>query len=317
MSEHLARQHQVITDADLEANSGREASPTEQASAQRQAPVGGASKNWKAQLSLGFRGRDDKTVISRRQHLGPLVIQKPFYPEGDVCHVYLLHPPGGVVGGDQLSLEVELSQQAHALLTTPAATKFYRSDGRRARVLQSLKVEAGSTLEWLPQESILFSACQLDMKTRVDLQPGAAFIGWEIICLGRPACDERFDQGRALQAFEIWRDARPLVLERARLCGGDEVLSASWGMQNYTVSATLLAVGADAAMLQALRQQPSPLEDASGEGLFSATLIDDVLVCRLLCQQAETARHALIHVWKLLRPLLLHRQACEPRIWST
>lgn len=268
--------------------------------------------HWRAHLNLVFSGREDRTFIARRAHYGPLVIQKPFYPEGDVCHVYLLHPPGGVVGGDQLSLDVGVNRSGHALVTTPAAGKFYRSDGRRAAMHQTLKVEANSTLEWLPQETILFSASRLDMKTLVHLESGASFIGWEIICLGRPASAECFDDGDVRQAFEIWRDGKPLILERARLVGGDEVLGAAWGLQNYTVTATLLAVNVTADMLNNVREQAPQLD-----GLFSATLINDVLVCRVLSHQAEAARHAFIHVWKLLRPQLLNRKACEPRIWST
>ena len=61
------------------------------------------NQTWKAKLELGFKGREDKTYVSHRKHLGPLVIQKPFYPEGEVCHVYLIHPPGGIVGGDELN----------------------------------------------------------------------------------------------------------------------------------------------------------------------------------------------------------------------
>lgn len=270
------------------------------------------AKNWRAHLSLGFSGREDKTFISQRRHYGPLVIQKPFYPEAEVCHVYLLHPPGGVVGGDQLTLDVDVNTAGHALITTPAAGKFYRSDGRCSQLQQTLNIECGSTLEWLPQESILFSACQLDMKTIVQLQPGANFIGWEIVCLGRPASKELFEQGNARQAFEIWRDRQPLILERAQLEGNAEVLSARWGLQNYPVSGTMMAVNADNEIVQAVRANPPSLD-----GLFSATLIDDVLVCRVLCRQAESARHAFIHVWTVLRPALLHRQACEPRIWST
>ena len=268
--------------------------------------------HWQAHLSLGFSGREDRTIISHRRHQGPLVIQKPFYPEQDVCHVYLLHPPGGVVGGDQLCLDVAVDKQGHALITTPAASKFYRSDGRRAGLRQTLQVSAGSTLEWLPQETILFDACALDMTTRVELEANASFIGWEIICLGRPASGETFSRGDARQSFEIWRDGQPLIIDRARLCGGDELLSATWGLHNYSVTATLLAVNADANMLQAVREQAPQLD-----GLFSVTLIDDLLLCRVLAHQAEQARNAFIHVWKTLRPLLNKRAACEPRIWST
>ncbi|WP_455200705.1 urease accessory protein UreD, partial [Kaarinaea lacus] len=88
-----------------------------------------AQKPWKAQLTLGFEKRNHRTVVANRKHVGPLVIQKPFYPEGAPCHIYLLHPPGGLVGGDQLTLNVDLNKESHVLITTPGAAKFYRSAG--------------------------------------------------------------------------------------------------------------------------------------------------------------------------------------------
>ncbi len=272
-----------------------------------------ADNRWHAHLSLKFSGREDRTYIAHREHYGPLVIQKPFYPEGKVCHVYLLHPPGGVVGGDQLTLNVEVVQSGHALLTTPAASKFYRSDGRVASLTQILKVTAGATLEWLPQETILFAGCEVNMQTIVEVEEGAAFIGWEILCLGRPASGESFDNGSARQCFEIWRNNKPIMLDRARLSGGDDVLYEKWGMQGYTVTGTMMVINASKEILDCVRKN-SPV---ISEGLFSATLINDVLVCRALAHQAEYIRYAFIDVWKLLREQLLGREACEPRIWST
>ncbi|HEY3488167.1 MAG TPA: urease accessory protein UreD, partial [Gammaproteobacteria bacterium] len=117
----------------------------------------GRDQCWQARLELGFERRDGKTVVAHRRHNGPLTIQKPFYPErSEICHVYLLHPPGGVAGGDALELEVAVSTGAHALITTPAAGKFYRCNDRTASLRQNLSVQAGSTLEWLPQETIVF-----------------------------------------------------------------------------------------------------------------------------------------------------------------
>src|ERR1700754_4346657 len=110
---------------------------------------------WRAQLDLTFARAAGRTRIIARQHHGPLLVQRPFYPEGEVCHAYIVHPPGGVVGGDELQLRVETRDGAHALLTTPAAAKFYRSDGRTARQEQILRAD-GTTLEWLPQESIFY-----------------------------------------------------------------------------------------------------------------------------------------------------------------
>lgn len=272
-----------------------------------------SDKSWRAHLVLKFSGRDDKTVISHRQHHGPLVIQKPFYPEDDVCHVYLLHPPGGVVGGDQLTLEVEVNREGHALITTPAAGKFYRSAGSLAQLKQTLVVKKNSTLEWLPQETILFSGCEVSMQTVVQLEADASFIGWEILCLGRPASNDLFETGSARQCFEIWRNNKPLMLDRSQLAGNADVLSAQWGMQNYTVSGTMMAVNANKQMLARVRDNMPVMK----QGLISITLINDVLVCRALSHQAEYIRFAFIDVWKSLRRDLLGREACEPRIWST
>ena len=241
------------------------------------------------------------------------MIQKPFYPEDKVCHVYLLHPPGGVVGGDYINLDVQVNNNGHALMTTPGAGKFYRSAGSTAHIKQTLKVKAGSTLEWFPQETILFSGCEVNAATRVELETGAAFIGWEILCLGRPASNELFEAGNARQKFEIWRDEKPLILDRNRLAGGDEVLSAKWGLQNYSVSGTMLAVNASQENLTRIRENMPEIK----QGLISVSLIKDVLVCRALSHQAEYVRLAFIQLWKIIREELLGRIKCEPRIWST
>ena len=270
-------------------------------------------RNWRARLDLKLSGREDKTIISHRQHYGPLVIQKPFYPEPDVCHVYLLHPPGGVVGGDQLTLDVEVNRSGHSLITTPAAGKFYRSAGSQAQLKQTLVVKEKSTLEWLPQETILFSGCEVKLQTIVQLEQDASFIGWEILCLGRPAGNQLFTTGSARQSFEIWRNEKPLILDRARLAGNDDVLSAQWGMQGYTVSGTMLAVNVNKEMLDQVRENLPEIK----QGLISVSLINDVLVCRALSHQGEHIRFAFIAVWKTLRKILLGRIACEPRIWST
>lgn len=272
-----------------------------------------AEKNWVADLALVFSGRADKTVLVRRTHSGPLVVQKPFYPEGDVCHVYLLHPPGGIVGGDELHLKINVENSGHALVTTPAAGKFYRSDGRTAELTQQFSLAAGTVLEWLPQETILFSGCRARQKTRVDLEGAAKFIGWEIVCIGRPASGEIFDQGFVQQHFELWRNNLPLAIDRARLEGGSELLTASWGMQGYTATGTMMATGADENLLHHVREHLQPHDTV----LLSATLIEDVLIVRALSHQAETLRNQFIEVWKLIRPALLARQACIPRIWAT
>jgi urease accessory protein len=244
-------------------------------------------------------------------------MQKPFYPEGEVCHVYLIHPPGGIVGGDELHLNVNVNKNAHALITTPAATKFYRGNDFQAKQIQNINVSAGCNMEWLPQETIFFSGCEANTKTIVNLEDDAQFIGWEIICLGRPASHEVFEQGYIRQVVEVWRDKKPIVIERSRLEGGDEILQSAWGMQGFVVMGTLIVTNADNIVLDAVRENIEKQNLDSNRIRLSATLINDVLICRTLAHQAESARESFIAIWKTLRPIVMQRTAVAPRIWYT
>lgn len=279
-------------------------------------------RKWLAELNLSFEFDGRRTILSERKHIGPLVIQKPFYPEGEVCHIYLIHPPGGIVGGDELQLNVNVNKKAHALLTTPAATKFYRGNSFQAKQIQNIKVAPGCHAEWLPQETIFFSGCEANTKTIVHLESDARFIGWEIICLGRPASNEIFDHGYCRQSFEVWRDKKPLIIERSRLQGGDDLLSAVWGMQQFVVMGTMIVTNASKEVLNAVREnidlQNSVLRNSDAKKIkLSSTLINEVLICRVLANQAEEARESFISIWKTLRPYIMQREAVAPRIWYT
>src|SRR5712671_2379682 len=207
-----------------------------------------ADLGWGASLALTFaRAGDDATMLATRRHVGPLAVQRPFYPEGrGVCHVYILHPPGGIVGGDRLRVDVGVGAGAHALLTTPAATKVYRSAGARAQQRQHLHIAAGATLEWLPQETILFDGAHVDLGTRVDLAAGGRFLGIETLCFGLPARAEGFARGRCRQSLELWQDGRPLLCERGRFDGDAPVSAARWGLAGAPVLGTLLSAPAPA-----------------------------------------------------------------------
>ena len=282
-------------------------------------PLVAAVPGWRGELQLTLARPDSsptaRTVVAARRHLGPLNIQRAFYPEGEVAHIYLLHPPGGVVGGDELYIDVEVQPGAHALITTPASGKLYRSDGRQARLQQVLRVAAGAILEWLPQETIVYAGAQAQMTTRVELQAGSRFIGWEMLCLGRPACAETFAQGRLLQRFEIWRDKTPVWLERSRFEGAARALVADWGLQHKPLSATLVATVNDKALVERIRAAVT-LQQGMDES-FAVTQLDDVLVCRYLGTQAQQARACLGAAWAEIRRSLLGREPCAPRIWNT
>ncbi|HBR97946.1 MAG TPA: urease accessory protein, partial [Gammaproteobacteria bacterium] len=190
--------------------------------------------------------------------------------------------------------------------------KFYRSNGDTARQTQRLRVDAGATLEWLPQDNIVFPGAVVASDTRIELHASARFIGWEVHCLGRPANHERFDQGQFRAQLQLLRDGQPLLWERLQVAAEPD-LDALAGLRGHPVNATLVATGADASLLEAIQSNWSAI-DSGGIG---HTLLDDILVSRLLCHSTEQTHRVLTAIWAWLRPRLLGRKACHPRIWST
>jgi len=274
---------------------------------------------WRAHLQLGFSCKTTgaKTQLSTRKHIGPLLVQKPFYPEGEACHIYLIHPPGGIVGGDLLHVDVDMDKHSHALITTPAATKFYRSNAKQAALQQQLRLATNSTLEWLPQESIFFSGSDANMTTHITMEADSQFIGWEILCLGRPASKELFTGGKMSQSFELWKKENskriPLFIERSEINGGSEMLSANWGMQNCTVTATMIC--APMRNDKDIYEQLRAIE--CRDGLAAISRFEEGMVARYLGHNAIAAREYFAALWHIVRPVQINRQACEPRIWST
>lgn len=266
---------------------------------------------WEASLRLGLVARDGRTVLAERARSGPLSVQRPFYPEGGVCHVYVLHPPGGVVGGDSLSIDVHMDEGAQALLTTPGATKFYRSAGRTARQTQHLVVAPRAALEWLPQENIFFPGAEAALHTRVDLHGDARLALWEIHCLGRPVIGEDFIQGSIDSRLTITRDGLPVLLDRLRVRPDNRARLSL--MAGLAVGGTLVISHAGEDEIAACRD----LLFASGTDYAGATLIEDLLVVRYLGNSTEHARRLFTDIWQALRPATLRQAAGVPRIWAT
>jgi urease accessory protein len=304
---------------------------------------------WQAELRLRFNGdiprflangdappdKYGRTRLVERHHKGPLIVQRPFYPEGDPCHVYLVHPPGGVVGGDELRIDVQVDVGAHALITTPAATKFYRCDRRYSSQTQELRA-AGATLEWLPQENIFYRGADVHTATRVQVDADSRFIGWEINCLGLPARGEHFDAGALRLDFELWKSIGsaeqvqssrvpvcletrngpvagpdPIFLDRLRLSGDSPARGALWGLAGQEAVGTLLATPATRAQVDSIR------ELIADQRFAAVSLVDAVLVLRALAPQAEAVRKLFIAAWQRLRPTIIGRAAVLPRIWHT
>jgi len=276
-----------------------------------------STTGWEAELRLGYQRRGEATVLTERTHRGPLRVQKALYPEGEaVCQTLVLHPPSGIAGGDHLHIAAQLGEGAHAQLTTPGAGKWYRSGGPDASQRLEFSIANDATLEWLPQETIVFDGAKAHMQTRIALNGSARFIGWEVLCLGRTASGERFDEGQISLDTRIERDGRPLWIERGLLHGDDPLLASPAGFANATVSATLVASlppdFAPVPLLTACREiTPS---DNARHGL---TALPGLLIARYLGHHSEAARHWLTQLWTLLRPALLNREAVPPRIWNT
>ena len=268
----------------------------------------GGWSGWEASLELGFERRAGRTVLAHRRQRGPLAVQRTFHPEGDTCHLYLLHPPGGVAGGDGLVIDTHLHPGTSVLVTTPGATKFYNSVGPGATQQQRFSIDGGS-LEWLPQENIFFPDAAVDLGTEIDLRGDACYIGWEIHCLGRPVIGECFGAGHLLFSTSLRRDGKPLLLER--LAVDSSSLSGMATLRGQPVIATLVATGADKAILEKAREIPDV------ERYAGVTLLGDVLVCRYLGDSTEQARKLFVAIWQQIRPGLIGKEAVLPRIWAT
>ncbi len=279
-------------------------------------------RRWAAALSLGFEARNEGaaepiTRLVRRHHLGPLRVQRPFYPEGNTgcCHVYLLHPPGGLVSGDELSIQADVGQGCHTLLTTPAAAKLYKADSHGVAWGQHthLRVAADAVLEYLPQETIAFDGSRGQQSTTIELQPGARTLGWEVLALGRPASDLPFASGALEQRFHLSLDGTPLWLERQLLEPGHRRFTGPWGQGGATVQATLWAVGLaeETEAVEALR------ESLPANHCWAVTHRRGVLLLRYLGQERNEAWALCQQAWELLRPRLTGHTAVVPRIWLT
>jgi len=302
-------------------------------------------QGWFGHLSLEYQHRGmpgaQRTELVRRRHQGPLLVQRSFHPEGPVCHSYIIHPPGGMVGGDRLQLDVDVGPEANVLITTPSAAKFYRSAGPASLQTQTFVVGDGATLDHLPAESILQGGCRIHLHNTFHLAATARLCAWDLLCLGRPGSGDHFENGSCTQDLRVERGGDLLLHERLHLEHGDPLLSRPWGLDGYSVSGLLLATPADEAMEQQLRDaldaKPDPLrgrtqgtphktgretgrktDQAMDQGVrLGITRRDGILLLRCLAVGAEPARRLLEHAWHVLRGPVMGLPPCPPRIWKT
>lgn len=276
---------------------------------------------WQGSLELVYARDLDITKLIHNQMRSPLKVQRPFYPEGQaVCHSVVLHTAGGIVGSDRLSQTIHLEPNAHALITTAAASKVYgKGTGLcvppEARQTVRIQVDAGACLEWLPQETIVFNGAVYRQDLRVELAPGASWLGWEITRFGRSARGEKFLQGEWRSHTEVWQQGCPLWIDRQWLPAGEEILNSPHGLAGQPVVASLAWVGQSVSpeMVEKARMLWSEKGYRAEAGV---TPLISGLVCRYRGSSTAEVRNWFTDVWQLLRLSFLNRPVTKPRVWQ-
>jgi urease accessory protein len=269
---------------------------------------------WLAQLNLEFETRQDRTILVRRQHYGPMVIQKLLQPAADAAaHGVILHPPGGVAGGDKLELTVKLADKAQVLLTTPGATKWYKSAGRLASQQVSITLAENAQMEWLPQENIIFNGAEVSLDTTVSLAKAAKLATWEIVSLGRRASGEQWQQGRFKQHLTIHREQRLIWSEATVLQPDSLVLTAQSGLRGQTVFGNFIV--AAGAVPEAIVAQCRAISTEAGR--VGVTALPELFAARYIGDCPQQARQYFEQLWCCLRPWYATAKVVRPRIWAT
>ena len=273
---------------------------------------------WRADLKLDYTLESQRTVV-RYLHQGPLRIMQSLYPEGDqICHNVLVHPPGGLVGGDTLDIQVTVAEGAHGLVSTPGATRFYKSGGHPALQQVVAHLADNAKLEWLPLEAIAYNDCEATNRAIFNLAPSAELITWDVTALGLPSSDMAFTQGHFQQHLEI-----PGVwLERGNIRGEDtRWLNSPLGLAGSKCLASLVfasgsAINSDRTTqaLEAAREviESHPLRLQAG----ITCAHPQVIVLRVMSPLVEPTMDLLKKVWAVWRHTLWALPSTPPRIWS-
>jgi len=273
---------------------------------------------WHAQLQLDYSVEAGRTV-ARHSHSGPLRILQSLYPEGDsVCHNVLVHPPGGLVGGDTLDIKVHAQTGSHALITTPGASRFYRSDGQTALQQTHLRVDPDARLEWLPLEAICYTACLAENRLTMELAPGAELMGWDVTALGLPHANQPFVSGHLRQHLEV----PGIWLERGTVEANDtRLLNGPVGMAGQRCLATFFFIAGQPLPRErrerALDSARASIAQHALSGTAGATSPHpQVVVVRVLAPVVEPAMALLRALRNTWRQELWGKSASSPRIWA-
>jgi urease accessory protein len=276
-------------------------------------------ETWQARLELRFAAsshQTGRTHLANNRHYGPLMVQKALYPEGPgVCHCVVLHPPAGIAAGDQLSIDVSVGENAHALLSTPSATRWYKSSGRVASQQVHLTAEAGAALEWLPEENLFYDSVCAVQDVEIEIQDGARLLAWDSFMLGRQASDVPWLSGRIELKTHIRRAGQLLYSERGMIEACDQRFAGGPGLNGFRCGATLYAAAAgfDATEIERLAGSlPYDPELIAG----CSELAPGLIMMRILGREASAVRQLLHRVWGDLRPAVIGLEPRPLRLWA-
>jgi urease accessory protein len=266
---------------------------------------------------IGFGHKDGITRLTHLYQRDPLRVLFPTPDAGDPASAVIVTTSGGLVAGDRLNVAVRLAPEAVVHVTASAAEKIYRSIGPTTTVYQSLVIAAGSALEFLPPETILFDGARLRRETVVELGAGAGFLGGDIVVFGRRARGERFTNGFLRDVWEVQREGK-LVWGDALHLEGDiaRIIDDPTCFAGAAAFATLI--------LAPPRQEPRSLLDcaraiqsaaATSTLRTGVTAITGVIVARWLAADAAELRRAYAALAGHFRHAAMGLPPVLPRIW--
>ncbi|CAD83212.1 urease accessory protein D [Candidatus Blochmanniella floridana] len=273
-----------------------------------------SSDDWISRLELNFVLQEGCSVLKKISHIGPILVQKIFYPENDksnIPHVYLLQPSGGLVGGDQIHISVCLESGSKVLLTTPGSTKFYRTNGKYILQEHIFKLKDNTSLEWLPQSSIFFPNTKVKINTIFHLEPGARIIIGEILCFGSDGWLDNYGSPDVIDIFlRICLPYCSGLRDRLKIDSQNYIDK----LHGFKISASLFAAPSNKETLKVVRSLITSTVDIQIGGV---TLIDELLVVRLLSNNNQRIKELLYHIWSVIRPIIIGQEAVMPRVWFT
>lgn len=294
------------------------------------AAVTGMVKNqWLASLYLQLCHSKHGTQLGVTKRIGPLSVQKAFYPEGKECaHLYLLHPPAGIVSGDELRITIDLKENAHGFVTTPGANRFYRArtdysigDPKQIQIT-SIQLASQSKCEHFPLETLVYNQADAVNNVEIRMQSDSVYCGWDITCLGLPSANQQFTNGQFTQLNKLYCDDILMYHDRITITPESQIQHHAAGLAGNTVFGTMLAFAPDTRidegqLKQLINGLRAEVTAQSVNSLISITQIRGILIIRYLGNQANQCKDIFIALWHILRPLYIEKPAKQPRIWFT